>query len=293
MKIGIIGAGSIGLLAGAYLGEHHEVHMFVKKEEQRRTLAAEGIICEQLTEPVSVYAHLATQMSEGYDLWLVTIKQHAMDDFLEQDLPDDAPYLFLQNGMGHLEKLSQSGLKSCVGVVEHGALAKGPNEIDHRGKGNIQMAVYKKMEPMHGQALSMALHTAHFPVVFKEKYEPMLKSKLIINTVINPLTALFSQPNRSILTNPSINEMASLLCEEACSVLGLSFSIEWERVKEIAETTGENHSSMLKDITENRLTEVDSICGYILDHGKNPLPYHHFVVHAIHALEYERGVRKR
>ncbi|REJ06723.1 2-dehydropantoate 2-reductase [Halobacillus trueperi] len=293
MKIGIIGAGSIGLLAGAYLGEHHEVHMFVKHDEQRKKLEAEGIICEQFTEPVPVYAHLVTQMSEGYDLWVVTIKQHAMDGFLEQDLPGDAPYLFLQNGMGHLEKLSQSGLKSCVGVIEHGALAKGPNEVDHRGMGNIQIAVYNRMDPTHGQALSNELHTANFPVFFKEQYEPMLKSKLIINTVINPLTALFSQQNRSILTNPSINELARLLCEEACSVLGLSFSEEWNRVKEIAETTGKNYSSMLKDITENRLTEVDSISGYILDYGKKPLPYHHFVVHAIHALEYERGVRKR
>ncbi|WLR47047.1 2-dehydropantoate 2-reductase [Halobacillus litoralis] len=293
MKIGIIGAGSIGLLAGAYLGEQHEVHMFVKKEEQRKTLAEEGIICEQFTKPVPVYAHLVTQMREGYDLWVVTIKQHAMDDFLKQDLPSDAPYLFLQNGMGHLEKLSQTGLKSAVGVIEHGALAKSSNEVDHRGIGNIQIAVYRRMEPNHGRSLAKELHTANFPVVYKEQYEPMLKSKLIINTVINPLTALFSQPNRSILTNPSINELARMLCKEACSVLGLSFLEEWERVKRIAETTGENHSSMLKDITENRLTEVDSISGYILDHGKYPLPYHHFVVHAIHALEYERGIRKR
>ncbi|MBN9652745.1 2-dehydropantoate 2-reductase [Halobacillus sp. GSS1] len=293
MKIGIIGAGSIGLLAGAYLGEHHEVHMFVKSEEQRSALAAEGITCGEFPCPVPVYAHLVTEMKEGYDLWLVTIKQHAMDGFLEQDLPADAPYVFLQNGMGHLEKLAQSGLRSCVGVVEHGALAKGPNEVVHKGKGNIQIAVYRRMEPAHGQALSKELHTAHFPVFFKADYEPMLKSKLIINTVINPLTALFSQPNHSILTNPSIHELARLLCEEACSVLGLSFFDEWERVKTIAETTGENHSSMLRDITEHRLTEVDSISGYILDHGKIPLPYHHFVVHAIHALEYERGVRKR
>ncbi|MBX0356549.1 ketopantoate reductase family protein [Halobacillus sp. Nhm2S1] len=293
MKIGIIGAGSIGLLAGAYLGKNHEVHMFVKKEEQREILEAQGIICEQFTEAVPVHAHLVTQMSEGYDLWMVTIKQHAMDDFLDQALPGDAPFLFLQNGMGHLEKLSQTRLISCVGVIEHGALAKGQNVVDHRGRGNIQMAVYKKMDPIQGQALSKELHTAHFPVVFKEQYEPMLKSKLIINTVINPLTALFYQPNRSILTNPSINELARFLCEEACSVLGLSFSDEWERVKKVAEATGENHSSMMKDITENRLTEVDSISGYILKHGKCPLPYHHFVLHAIHALEYERGVRKR
>ncbi|CDQ19852.1 2-dehydropantoate 2-reductase [Halobacillus karajensis] len=292
MKIGIIGAGSIGLLTGAYLGENHEIHMFVRNERQKQILKTEGIVCDGLPSPTSVHAHMHTTVHEGFDLWIVTVKQHSLPALLAEQLPKDAPYLFLQNGMGHLAKIQETNLSSYVGVVEHGALATADNKVSHTGKGNIQLAAFTHVEEHGVQPLAETLHRRDFPFIPQEDYERMLKNKIVINTVINSLTALFFQPNHSILTNPSMRELAYSLCEEACTVLGMSIEKEWERVKQIAEITGENQSSMLKDLLENRLTEIDSISGYVLRKSKGPLPYHQFVVRAIHALEYERGLRR-
>ncbi|SFJ93051.1 2-dehydropantoate 2-reductase [Halobacillus dabanensis] len=290
MKIGIIGAGSIGLLLGVYLGRAHDVHMFVRREGQKEKLNSEGILCDVLENPTPVNAHLSSEMASGYDLWIVTIKQHGVEALLEQNLPTDAPYLFLQNGMGHLEKLSNANISSAVGVVEHGALAEGDNKVAHTGRGNIQIANFSHLA---GEIVSLIekLHTITFPFYYRKDHQMMLKNKLIINTVINPLTAVFGQKNRCILTNPYIQKIAFQLCEEACGVLDMDISKEWSRVEEIAGKTSENQSSMLKDLKEHRLTEIDSISGYILNQSPLPLPCHQFVISAIHALEYEEGVR--
>jgi 2-dehydropantoate 2-reductase len=290
MKVGIIGAGSIGLLLGAYLGRFHDVHMCVRREEQKEKLDSKGIICDELEDPTTVNAHLSSEIDSGYDLYIVTTKQHGLDSLLEQNLPKDAPFLFLQNGMGHLERLQRANVSCVVGVVEHGAMAEGDNKVAHTGRGNVQVANFSFLA---GDIVSLIekLHTPNFPFYYREDYQKMLKSKLIINAVINPLTAVFGQKNRCILTNPYIQKLAFQLCEEACVVLGLDTTKEWARVEEIAAKTAENQSSMLKDLKEHRLTEIDSISGYILNQSSRPLPCHQFIISAIHALEYEEGVR--
>lgn len=290
MKVGIIGAGSIGLLLGVYLGRIHDVHMFVKREEQRDKLDSEGIVCDVLEDPTPVHAHLSSEMVSGYDLWIVTVKQHGLESILLQNLPTDAPFLFLQNGMGHLERLRHTNVSCLVGVAEHGAMAEGDNKVAHTGRGNIQVANFSFLE---GKLVSLLekLHTTSFPFYYRKDYQKVLKNKLIINTVINPITGIFGQPNRCILTNPYIQKLAFQLCEEACMVLDLDPSKEWKRVEEVATKTAKNQSSMLKDLKENRLTEIDSISGYILSQSSLPLPGHQFIISAIHALEYEKGVR--
>lgn len=291
MKIGIIGAGAVGLLAGSYLGREHDVHMFVRHEEQKHQLEKEGILCDLLKKPTRIKAHLTEEIGGGFDLWMVAVKQKDLEEVLKMNLPQQTPVLFLQNGMGHLEKLSHSPLTSLVGVVEHGALKKNHHKVSHTGRGNFQIATFSRLDSSSLEAIISELHTPDFPIYFREDYQEMLQSKLMINNVINPLTALFQQPNRCIGENPYITELARQICEEACMVLGLEFSEQWDKVLDIVDKTGNNHSSMMKDLASGNRTEIDSISGYILKRSSHRLPYHQFIVRAIHAIELEKGAR--
>ncbi|WP_226578460.1 2-dehydropantoate 2-reductase [Halobacillus litoralis] len=291
MEIGIIGAGATGLLLGAYLGVEHNVHMVIRDEKQRKMIKDHGIVCDVLDTPTLVHVHSAESLPVEVDLWMITVKQYHLPSVLDMNIMSHTPCLFLQNGMGHLDKLAESNLRSWVGVIEHGALKRDANNVAHTGKGNIQIAAFQKEEEGRIQEIILQLHTPAFPFYFKEDYYQMLAGKLVVNTVINPLTALFQQRNGCITSNPHIQKLAAELCKEACFVLGLSFEEEWERVQSIADKTERNYSSMLKDLMEERRTEVDAISGYILHHKQDHLPAHAFVVRAIHALEYEKGVR--
>ncbi|MCA0983580.1 2-dehydropantoate 2-reductase [Halobacillus yeomjeoni] len=285
MNIGVIGAGSIGLLVSYYLGREHQVHVYVNREEQKDGLSRNGITCLPKEDQTPVQAHLKNEGYRNHDVLIVTVKQSHLDEVLATNLLDGTPVLFLQNGMGHVEKVQTACDVPWVGVVEHGALKIGDTEVHHTGKGKIAIASIAPDGKIAETAAS--LNTNDFPIEFHEDYYDMLSSKLVVNTVINPLTALFGLKNGCILTNPYINELAEKLCEEACSVLERSFSYEWNRLQKIADNTKANQSSMLKDIIEGRRTEIDAISGYIIEKGGHPVPYHRFIVKAIHALEAE------
>ncbi|HLQ71767.1 MAG TPA: ketopantoate reductase C-terminal domain-containing protein, partial [Bacillota bacterium] len=124
-----------------------------------------------------------------------------------------------------------------------------------------------------------------FPFHLYEEWEPLLKEKLIINTVINPLTALFRIKNGYILKVPHIERLAYLLCKEAAFVLNLDFQKAWGKVRAVVDNTGENISSMLSDVNKRRETEIDAITGYILRNSKETIPNTAFIYDAIKAIE--------
>ncbi|ARI77581.1 2-dehydropantoate 2-reductase [Halobacillus mangrovi] len=290
MNVGIIGMGSIGMLMAAYLGRYHNVHVYVRREEQKEKLYQEGIYCDAVGHPVSVEAHLLEEgFPQSHDVLIVAVKQTGLDSVLDYSFPSNTPVLFLQNGMGHIEKLLERPYPSWVGVVEHGALKQDYCHVLHTGKGVVRIASVTKDENI--KKIISSLNHYDFPVEYEPDYKEMLTSKLIVNTVINPLTTLFQVNNGHIISNSYLREIAEAVCREACLTLNRSFEKEWERVLNIAETTSENQSSMFKDMMEGRQTEVDAISGYILKKSRTPLPYHQFLIRAIHALQWEKGVR--
>ncbi|WP_079529745.1 ketopantoate reductase family protein [Halobacillus hunanensis] len=282
MEVGIIGGGAIGLLIASHLHEVHNVTLYVKREEQRNRLSRAGVSCSSLPHP----AHLDVQLFAGqqleHDLVILAVKQPTLPSIID-NLRTEAPLLFLQNGMNHLELVSHVSNPCLIGVVEHGALKESDTAVDHKGQGKIVIAAHHGGEVI--QEWAARLSTDAFLFEAEQAYFPILADKLVVNTVINPLTALFHVPNHMVMDNPSIQSLAKQLCSEACRVLNLSYADQWDRVAAVAYNTGENQSSMLQDIRLGRKTEVDAICGYIVKAGKGEAPFHEFVTKAIHALE--------
>ncbi|SFF94406.1 ketopantoate reductase [Halobacillus alkaliphilus] len=284
MDIGVIGGGSIGLLTAAYLGRNHEVHLYVRREMQRNHIEREGVHCDGLGESTRVRAHTIEEGVKNHNLLIIAVKQKDIDPLLNMTLPSNVPFLFLQNGMGHLERIKELRNICWLGVVEHGALRVDDTRVKHTGKGRMNLAALPSQEAGLQQIIK-ALHTEEFPVYFREDYEEMLASKLLINSVINPLTGIFQVRNGAVCSNNYIRSLAWRLCQEACMVLGRRVDEEWERVLSIAELTAENQSSMLKDLEDGRKTEIEAINEYLVKRSAHALPNHQFVVDAVHAIE--------
>ena len=99
--------------------------------------------------------------------------------------------------------------------------------------------------------------------------------KLVINAIINPLTALSGETNGSLLTR---QEEVEALCHELMPLLqreGFNLPEEaWvSRVMAVAAATAPNYSSMQQDLVAGRPTEIDYITGYILREAQ-PLGLH-------------------
>ncbi|HLR66049.1 2-dehydropantoate 2-reductase [Virgibacillus alimentarius] len=291
MKVGIVGGGSIGLLVSGYLYKEHEVTIYCRRKEQKQKINDDGLFTAESSKPRPVKALLLDELQQE-DCLIICVKQSQISTILTKIKMQktDTPFIFLQNGMGHIELLDMDN-PIFVGVVEHGALRKTDNYVQHTGKGLIRLAVFQKGN-VHLETLVEQFDQCCFPVQKEADWRRLLHEKLIVNAVINPLTALLHVRNGAIIDNPFINQIAKVLCMEAAMVLKMDFLKQWNRVQSIAENTRKNTSSMLKDIKGKQKTEIEAITGYIInqcDHTSH-LPYSTFVYDGIRALEREKEI---
>ena len=92
--------------------------------------------------------------------------------------------------------------------------------------------------------------------------------KLAINAVINPLSALHNIQNGKLAERQYETQIIAL-CDEITQIMQhLEFVLEADRllntVKQVIQQTSENYSSMNRDISGRRKTEIEFINGYIV-----------------------------
>jgi 2-dehydropantoate 2-reductase len=118
-----------------------------------------------------------------------------------------------------------------------------------------------------------ALKSANFDVEIVKDAKSLVWGKLVINSAINPLTALLRIPNGELLNRPLTRALMRALAEETAAVasaekIKLPFNDAVSAVEDVARKTAENHSSMLQDVQRGAPTEIDAICGAISRIGK-------------------------
>lgn len=274
MRVGIIGAGSIGLLFAAYISKVLEVTIYTRTPEQAAEITKYGIMLKNRSEQSisMVKARAISEWEGAEDITIIAVKQYQLQTIIDKInqlpvIPNNL--LFLQNGMGHLKQLETIPYTNTfVGSVEHGALKENSYTVRHNGEGTTNVAVIKGDCRFLSKFVSSV--PQEFPLVIKEDYFKMLLNKLIVNAVINPLTAILQVKNGELIKNHHYFHVLKNLYSEISSILNLENSEEHQqRIIDICKITSDNRSSMLKDIEANRRTEVDAILGFILDEARN------------------------
>ncbi len=168
------------------------------------------------------------------------------------------PIVLSHNGMVELPK-ALSLLNLHPMVTTHGAV-KSKNEdgiicIDHRGTGRSWLEVRQEFsEPWS------TLQQAFPPLVLEQNISQRRWLKLIINCVINPLTAIYDCENGKLLEGKWRSQIVSLV-NEAVAVaetqnVFLDAKMCHREVLRVAQETALNSSSMLQDIKQQRRTEI-------------------------------------
>ena len=222
---------------------------------------------------------LQTKDAANISLLLVTTKvyqvQVAMEPLIGQ-LPEATPILLLHNGMGTEAWVKRAFPANplLIGITSNGALRLSAEEFRHTGSGETWFGAgnaagndWRGVLDVLAQALP---HAAWSDEIRMKQWE-----KLVINAIINPLTALSGETNGSLLTR---QEEVEALCHELMPLLqreGFNLPEEaWvSRVMAVAAATAPNYSSMQQDLVAGRPTEIDYITGYILREAQ-PLGLH-------------------
>jgi len=189
---------------------------------------------------------------------------------LAECLAMDGVALTLQNGIGNREKLARhlGGQRVALGVTTTGANLLDPGRVRPAGEGVISLGAH----PLMGQ-MAVILRAGGFLVETSSDPNGLLWGKLVINAAINPITALLGITNGELLERLPARVLLTTVAREAAAVaiaqgVRLPYPDPVVAVETIARRTAANRSSMLQDVARGAPTEIDAICGAIVEAGE-------------------------
>lgn len=208
---------------------------------------------------------------------------------LAQCLAADGLAVSLQNGLGNRETLVRflGEQRVGVGVTTLGATLLGPGRASLRGEGMLSLEAHPRLGP-----LQTILNGAGFRTDILPDVNALIWGKLVVNTAINPLTALLGVPNGVLLERPSARALLGEVARETAAVaqalgVALPFADAVAAAEAVALRTAANHSSMLQDVRRGARTEIDSICGAVVLAGERvgvPTPLNRVMWQMVGAL---------
>ncbi|HJF30890.1 MAG TPA: 2-dehydropantoate 2-reductase [Sporosarcina psychrophila] len=265
MEVIIAGAGSIGLLLGSYLSEAGmDVTFYVRREEQAELIRVEGIQRTNQDNTEDMFRVDATTDIRNLSttaLWIVAVKYAGLRDLLSemQEAHITNPVLFIQNGIGHVELLESNEFPNVAfATVEHGARRIDDRSVAHNGIGMLTIATaYGEDSAFNLMGLA---HSDRFPVRRHSDAEQILMRKVLINCMINPLTAILEVKNGELLTNDYCLTLFKALYKELLDTFPeMQSFLSYEDVADVCRKTARNSSSMLVDRLAGRPMEIETI----------------------------------
>jgi 2-dehydropantoate 2-reductase len=269
----IVGTGAMGCLFAARLaGAGHDVTMLGTWKAGLESIRSDGV---RFTDADGREQRLAVRATDdprectGARYALVLVKAWQTERAahqLAECLAPDGLAVTLQNGLGNREALihSLSPGRVALGVTTTGATLLGPGQVKAGGEGLLSIERNPRLGP-----LAEALKAANFKIQVVEDAHSLIWGKLVINSAINPLTALLRVPNGELLERPSARELMRTLAQETARVahaenVELPFPDPAAAAEDVARKTATNRSSMLQDVQRGVPTEIDAICGAIV-----------------------------
>ena len=305
MNISILGTGAMGSLFGARLSRVANVALLGTWSEAVQAIRREGI---QVEGEGTFHPHAAGDPDDAppADIAILLVKTYQTEraaQWARRTLKPGGVALTIQNGLGNVELLAaQVGVdRAMLGVTTQGATLLGPGQVRSGGRGTTHLGFLpiERAAPRDWSADNLAyettalLNAAGLSSVVSQDVEALAWGKVIINAAINPLTAILRVPNGALVeSDDTLNLMWSIVAEAAAVAqahgIALPYPNPFERVKNVAQATATNRSSMLQDVLKGRPTEIDAINGKIVERARAvnvPTPINATLTALVRALE--------
>jgi 2-dehydropantoate 2-reductase len=305
LRIAVVGAGAIGCLFG---GRLHRAGQSVLLIHHRISVAAsiekKGVsIRERSGNVVRANIQTRTRLSthDKPELVLVTVKAYdteAVASLLEKSIGSNVPVLSLQNGLGNVETLERHlGSDSIIAsTTAEGALSTGPGKVIHTGSGITWVGEMNGKLSERCLAIEGTFRRAGFSTVISNNINGVLWAKAVVNSAINPISAITRVRNGEVRKTPGLREIASRVISEG-SAAARANGIHLEPppkalLGRVLALTAGNKSSMLQDIEAGRKTEIRQLNGSISRLGRLvgvSTPFNDLLAKLVLSLERSQG----
>lgn len=263
LVIGIIGLGAIGCLISSQLPANATIYALPRNN------LSENFSFSISNKDNSTQYKLPIWRNQPLDILILCCKANQCSEAMNQwhnAIKPSTQIVLLQNGMGqheYIENLYPDNSIYAASTTE-GAFRNSASEVIHAGQGTTLWGSYNATE-----AFKLPLNLLKGQHLWTPDIKQVLRDKLAINAVINPLTVKYQCQNGSLLTNPEALSALRILVLE---IEGIFNKLQWDlsfnllnRAVEICKLTANNYSSMLQDVNNGAPTEIDFINGYLLN----------------------------
>ena len=291
----VLGAGGIGSILGALLSKENNVTI-VGNEAHVDAINSNGLLISG--EKNKIFRPKAdTKIREIPDrtLILLTTKAHDSASAIEGIKPllrKDTIILILQNGLGNEEAVRRVVGKKVEILRGITAMA---TEFFKPGEISFQVGTTVIEQDAAAESIAEVFNRSGLRAAISDNIGAEIWNKLVINSVINPLTAVFRVRNREICSCSLWAVRHQIVSE--CVAVGKTQGITFQ--PKLAETVDEeianyaNFSSMCQDMIKGRKTEIDFLNGRIVELGRKnhvPTPVNQTLVCMIKFLEERYGL---
>lgn len=284
----IYGAGAIGSYVGYILSEItpdgatiDNVALLGRRGHVQKIIN-EGLIIDCLDDQSSLipFNYCFSSLEELIDsdffpeVVILCVKSYSLrgvlDEITAHDMLygklKDASFILLMNGMGNREVFNPPYGDVFEGLTSIGVNFPEDGHIELKGIGKTVLE--DGINPKLKRFMKERFEEKGFEIEFSRTFKAHQWNKLFVNSVINPITALTRQQN-GIVLSPQLVDTVERIVEECVSVAGKEGCIADKNsvmnfVYSVSSKTKMNTSSMLQDVLKGKMTEIDSINGYVV-----------------------------
>ena len=297
-KIIVLGAGAIGSIYGALLSKKNDVTLIGNKahmdDVNSKGLSISGDINRMF------YLKADTEICEIPEktLIILTIKAHDSAKTIKRIkklLKKDTVILVLQNGLGNEEVIKRvAGDKAEIlrGVTAMAAEFFEPGRVRFWSGETIieQNEVAEEIGEIFEKCM---LKTRLSNDVNMEVW-----NKLVVNCVVNPLSALFQVRNCELVSDSlkTVRHGIARECDKVGKAEGITFPKDLEKRVDEKISGYTNFSSMHQDVTKRKKTEIDFLNGKVVELGRKhniPTPMNETLVCLIKFMEEKNGISRK
>ncbi len=299
MKVCVVGAGAIGGMMAARLGQAGHELSVIARGAHLDAILTNGLKYIEGDEEVVIDELVATaDMDEirSQDLVLLGVKAHQIAPVADKLMPmlaDDGVIVTLQNGIPwwYFQKLDSAYRDTVVETVDPGgkiaatidpdrvigciaypaATIEAPGVIRHIEGHRYPVGELDGSESERIKAICDAFVGAGFKSFVLPDIRSEIWLKLWGNLTFNPISALTHSTLVDICQFPPTRALAAEMMTEAQQIaekLGAIFRVPLDKRIAGAESVGKHKTSMLQDLEAGKALEIDGMLGVVVELGR-------------------------
>ena len=308
MKIAIVGAGAMGSIYAALMGDSgHEVWAIDPWADHVAAIKANGLRVEGASGDRTVRVNATSDASEvgACDLVVIATKAMHIDAAAASAgalIGEETALVTIQNGLGSADRVAQAlgDTPVIIGVAGgFGASMKGPGHAHHNGMELIRLGNRDGTVTPALTRVADVWEQAGFKVRTFDDIAQLMWEKLICNVCFSASTALTEWTISQVMADEDTWRMASGCAAEAYAVahaknITLDFDDPVAHARDFGSKIPGAYSSLALDLMAGRASEIDAINGAIPPAGAEvgiAAPYNEVVSSLVRAKERRLGVR--